>query len=40
MLTFTVNGNLFETLVDRDGAPTNLLRRENYQLSRSWSPNG
>ena len=40
MLTFTLNGDLFETFVDREGAPTNLLRREKYQFSRSWSPNG
>lgn len=39
-LTFTSNGDLFETLVGRQDPPVRLLRRENYQFPQSWSPDG
>ena len=39
-LTYTVNGDMFEKRVDEDIERTELLRRENYQMPRSWSPDG
>ena len=39
-LTYTSNGDMFEKRVDRDDARVHLLRRDNYQFSRSWSPDG
>ena len=39
-LTYTVDGNIFERQIDADVEATVLLRRENYQMPRSWSPDG
>jgi len=39
-LTYTSNGDMFEKRVDRDDARVQLLSRENYQVPRSWSPDG
>ena len=39
-LTYTSNGNLFEKVVDRDDPRVPFLTRDNYQFSRSWSPDG
>ena len=39
-LTFTSNGNMFETFVDEDAEHTEFLRRDKYQMPRSWSPDG
>ncbi|TDI15273.1 MAG: hypothetical protein E2P05_07430, partial [Acidobacteria bacterium] len=39
-LTYTFNGNMFETLVDEDAERTEFLRREKYQYPSSWSPDG
>jgi serine/threonine protein kinase len=39
-LTYTSNGDIFEKNVDRDDSRVLYLRRENYQLPRSWSPDG
>ncbi|MEE8326820.1 MAG: protein kinase, partial [candidate division NC10 bacterium] len=39
-LTFTSNGDMFERLVDREDPRSLFLTRENYQLPRSWSPDG
>ncbi|MFQ5528056.1 MAG: protein kinase [Thermoanaerobaculia bacterium] len=39
-LTYTSNGDMFEKPVDRDDPRVNLLRRDNYQFPRSWSPDG
>jgi serine/threonine protein kinase/Tol biopolymer transport system component len=39
-LTYTSNGEMFEKRVDRDDARVLHLKRENYQLPRSWSPDG
>ena len=39
-LTYTSDGDMFETLVDEDAGRTEFLHREFYQLPRSWSPDG
>jgi len=39
-LTYTSDGNMFERLVDREDPPSLFLTRENFQLPRSWSPDG
>jgi serine/threonine-protein kinase len=39
-LTFTSNGDLFETLVGQQAPPVRLLPRDNYQYPLSWSPDG
>jgi dipeptidyl aminopeptidase/acylaminoacyl peptidase len=39
-LTYTSNGDLFERRVDREASRVQLLRRENYQVPHSWSPDG
>ena len=39
-LTYTSNGQMFERLVDREDPRSPFLTRENYQLPRSWSPDG
>ncbi len=39
-LTYTSNGGLFETFIDRQDPPVRLMTRENYQAPTSWSPDG
>ncbi len=39
-LTYTVNGDMFEKRVDEDAVRTEVLLRDNYQMPRSWSPDG
>ena len=39
-LTYTSNGDLFETDINGQGSPVRLISRENYQFPTSWSPDG
>jgi serine/threonine-protein kinase len=39
-LTYTSNGDMYERVVDREDPRSLFLTRENYQLPRSWSPDG